>query len=283
VSWRLKIYSKSGIKTMNLAELYLSLPARFPELRGQVALVTGSSQGIGLGIAARLAREGMRVVITGLEGEQVESVTNELKGAGADVLGVPANLSSSTEIESLFQTMLGAFGTIDVLVNNAADLRRMAFSEVSENLIDYQLAVNIKAPLVCSQRAGAIMCAAKKGRIISITSPGAERAHLPGLPYDATKGAINSMTRALAVEYAQYNVLVNAVAPGWANTWHAGEITGEAQEVAARIPLGRPLKFGEIGGVVAFLASPDADYVTGQIYYMDGGVTAQMSPPGQPI
>lgn len=268
---------------MNVAELYQALPARFPELRGQVALVTGSSQGIGLGIAARLAREGMRVVITGLEREQVESVTNELKGAGADVLGIPANLSSSTEIESLFQTMLGAFGTIDVLVNNAADLRRMAFSEVSENLIDYQLAVNIKAPLVCCQRAGAIMCAAKKGRIISITSPGAERAHLPGLPYDATKGAINSMTRALAVEYAQHNVLVNAVAPGWANSWHAGKITGESQEVAARIPLGRPLNFGEVGGIVAFLASPDASYMTGQIYYMDGGVTAQMSPPGQPI
>lgn len=268
---------------MNLAELYQALPARFPELRGQVALVTGSSQGIGLGIASRLAREGMRVVITGLERDQVESVGSELQAAGAEILAVPANLSSSAEIENLFKTTLNTFGTIDVLVNNAADLRRMPFEDVSEALMDYQLVVNIKAPMLCSQHAGAIMCAAGKGRIINITSPGAERAHLPGLPYDATKGAINSMTRALAVEYAQYNVLVNAVAPGWANSWHAGKITGESQEVAARIPLGRPLNFGEVGGIVAFLASPDAAYVTGQIFYMDGGVTAQMSPPGQPI
>jgi 3-oxoacyl-[acyl-carrier protein] reductase len=127
------------------------------------------------------------------------------------------------------------------------------------------------------------MCAAGTGRIINITTPGALRAHLPGLPYDATKGAIDAMTRALALEYAEYRVLVNAIAPGWAHTWRVQGITGEFEEIAARIPLGRPVKIEEIGAMAAFLSSADAAYITGQIFYVDGGVTAQMSPPGQPI
>lgn len=268
---------------MNTAQLFASLPARYPELRGHAAIVTGSSRGIGVGIALRLAREGMRVVLTGLEADLLESLAADLRTAGADVLPVQADLSSSGEIDRLFEAALSAYGALSVLVNNAADLRRMAFDKVDEALIDYQLAVNVKAPMLCAKRAGEIMCAARQGRIINITTPGAVRAHLPGMPYDATKGAIDAMTRTLALEYAEYNVLVNAIAPGWANTWRVPEITGKFQETAARIPLGRPVNVEEIGAMAAFLASPDAAYITGQIFYVDGGVTAQMSPPGQPI
>ncbi|MBZ0288944.1 MAG: SDR family oxidoreductase [Anaerolineae bacterium] len=269
---------------MSLVELYQSMPTRYPELRGQVAIVTGSGQGIGSGIAARLAREGMRVVITGLEADRVESVAQALRDQGAETLAVPGNLAETADIYHLFEATLSAFGSLYVLVNNAADLRRKAFEQVDEALIDYELAVNIKAPIMCAKRAGEIMCAAGKGRIINISTPGALRAHLPGMPYDATKGAIDSMTRALAVEWAARGVLVNGIAPGWANTWKTAQKSdAEFQAVAARIPLGRPVGIDEIGAMAAFLASDDARYITGQIMYVDGGVTAQMSPPGQPI
>lgn len=270
---------------MNILGDFASIPARYPELKGQVAIVTGSSRGIGLGIAARLAREGMKVVITGLDTEEVTQTAGALAAQGAETLALPGDFSQTGEIDRLLEQTLDSFGTVDVLVNNAADLRRMPLAQVSEDLIDYQLAVNVKAPLLLAQRAGVIMRAQKRGSIVNVTTPGALRAHLPGLPYDATKGAVDAMTRALAVEYIADGVRVNALAPGWANTWRAADakITGEYAEVAARIPIGRPVDVLELAAAVAFLISPDASYIVGQILYVDGGVTAQLHPPGQPI
>jgi 3-oxoacyl-[acyl-carrier protein] reductase len=268
---------------MDIAQDYAAIPARYPELRGQVAIVTGSSRSIGQGIATRLAREGMRVVITGLDAAEVSTTAEALQAQGAEVLAVTADLSQPGEIQRLLDETLAAFGTVDVLVNNAADLRRMPYEQVTEELIDYQLNVNIKVPMLLAQRVGAILRAKKSGSIVNVTTPGALRAHLPGMPYDATKGAIDAMTRALGVEYIHDNVRVNALAPGWANTWRAGKITGKFNEVAARVPIGRPVEVLELAAAVAFLISPDASYMVGQILYVDGGVSAQLHPPGQPI
>ncbi|MBZ0298865.1 MAG: SDR family oxidoreductase [Anaerolineae bacterium] len=268
---------------MDIAKEFASIPARYPELKGQVAIVTGSSRGIGQGIAARFAREGMKVVVTGLDAAEVAETADDLTAQGAEILPITANLGENGEIDRLFAETLAAFGTVDVLVNNAADLRRMPFDQVSEELIDYQLAVNVKAPMMLAQQAGAIMRAKKSGCIVNVTTPGALRTHLPGLPYDVTKGAIDPLTRALGVEWIRDGVRVNAIAPGWANTWKAGKITGYFDEVAARIPIGRPVEVLELAAAVAFLVSPDASYMVGQVLYVDGGVTAQLHPPGQPI
>ncbi len=270
---------------MDIASKFATIPARYPELAGQVAVVTGSSRGIGQGIVTRLAREGMKVVITGLDAAEVNSTAQALKVQGADVLPVTVNLDTTAAIDNLLDQTIAAFGTVDVLVNNAADLRRMPFPQVSEDLMDYQLTVNVKAPMLLAQKVGEILRAKHSGSIINVTTPGAVRGHLPGMPYDATKGAIDAMTRALAVEYIHDGVRVNAIAPGWANTWQAddAEITGKAAEVAARVPMGRPVSVLELAAGVAFLASPDAAYIVGQILYIDGGVTAQLHPPGQPI
>lgn len=268
---------------MDIEQEYAAIPARYPELAGQVAIITGSGRGIGEGIAARLAREGMKVVVSGLEAEQVNAVAAALTAQGAEALAVPGNLAETSAIDDLFAQTLATFGTVDVLVNNAADLRRMPYADVPEDLIDYQLQVNVRAPMLCAQKAGAIMRAKGSGNIINVSTPGALRAHLPGLPYDATKGAIDSFTRAMAIEYMPDGVRVNGLAPGWADTWRVGAITGKHAEVAARIPAGRPVGVLELAAAVAFLISPDAAYIVGQILYVDGGVTAQMSPPGQPI
>lgn len=275
---------KPNRHAMELLSLYESIQPRYPELRGQVAIITGSSRGIGKGIALRLAREGMRIVINGRNPEAVTATAEALRELGAEVLAIPGDVSCAQEVDRLFQETLNAFGTVDLLVNNAADLRRVHFFEVDETLLDHQLANNIKGPYLCAYRAAEAMRRAGRGNIVHISSVGGLRAHWQGLPYDLTKGAIDAMTRAMALELAIYGIRVNAVAPGAIRTEHT--VPPEhpaAQAVAQRIPLGR---FGlplEIGAAVAFLASPDASYITGQVLYVDGGITAQLSPPGQPI
>jgi len=264
---------------MQTTSLYESIQPRYPEFKDQVALVTGSSRGIGKGIALRLAREGMKVVIHGMDQKEVAETAQEFEALGVDVLGVQADFSQESEIERLFQAMQERYGTLDLLVNNAADLRRKKMADPHLPLLDLQLAVNIRAPYVCAIRAADIMRPMKRGSIVNISSVGGLRAHWTGLPYDVSKGAIDAMTRAMALELAREGIRVNAVAPGAIRPEDADWGT----EVTQRIPMaryGRPL---EIGASVAFLHSEDASYITGQILYVDGGITTQLSPPGQPI
>jgi NAD(P)-dependent dehydrogenase (short-subunit alcohol dehydrogenase family) len=271
-----------------MAELdqdYNTIPARYPELGGKVAIVTGSSRGIGKGIALRLAKEGMKVVINSRTPEAVEATTAELIAHGAEAVGVPADQSTTAGVEEIFEATLAAFDTVHLVVNNAANLKRVHFFEVDEALLDNELATNIRGPYLLTLYAARQMRdAGHGGNIVHISSVGGLRAHWRGLPYDLTKGALDAMTRAMALELAAHDIRVNGVAPGatlterWPDPNHP-----RMQEVAARIPLKR---FGEgvdIGAAVAFLASDDAAYITGQVIYVDGGITAQLSPPGQPI
>jgi NAD(P)-dependent dehydrogenase (short-subunit alcohol dehydrogenase family) len=286
---------------MDLTALWPTLPRRYPELRGQVAVVTGSSQGIGKGIAVRLAAEGMKVVITGLGAERVEAVAAELRALGAEALGIPGNHAEEGAIDQLFSETRAAVGPVQVLVNNAADKRRRPFLDGGMALLDSQWSVNFRAPYLCALRAAEGMRDAKlQGSIINISSVGGLRAHWPGLPYDALKGALDSMTRALALDLAEYGIRVNAVAPGAINTgerpqhdlsgegqppkpaWFAG-IKARGKDWLKRYPAGRVGTPLDIGAAVAFLASPDADYITGEILYVDGGITAQLSPRTSPI
>ena len=269
---------------MQVKSEYESIRPRYPELAGQVAIVTGSSRGIGKGIAMRLAREGMKVVINARTLETVEATAAEMHGLGADVLAVPADVGRTEGVDRLFEQTLRAFGTVDLLVNNAADLRRVHFFDVDEALLDGELATNIRGPYMCSYRAAEVMRQAGGGNIVHISSVGGLRAHWSGLPYDVTKGAIDGMTRAMALELAAHGIRVNAVAPGAIRTERT-PAPGDPrlQAINRRIPLGR---FGlalEIGAAVAFLASPDAGYITGQVIYVDGGITVQLGTQEQPL
>ena len=165
---------------MDPATFYATVPARYPELRGRVAIVTGSSRGIGKGIALRLGREGMKVVINSRTAEAVAATTAELRALGIEALAVPADLGRTEEIDRLFAETLRAFGAVDVLVNNAADLRRVEFFEMDEELLDHQLAANIRGPYVASMRAARLMREQGRGSIIHISSVGGTRAHWRG-------------------------------------------------------------------------------------------------------
>jgi len=261
--------------------LFRSTLPHYPELKGQVAVITGAAQGIGQGIAVRLAREEMQVVVADKDPQKLALTVSSLRQLGATVLDFLGDLSQPDVIQQLFEHTIDTFQGVHLLVNNAADLQRKRLLDEHAALLDTQLATNIRGPYLCSYQAAKWMRSNGGGNIIHISSVGALRAHEIGLPYDVTKGAINAMTRAMAIDLSEYNIRVNAIAPGvtrtyrWANADHPS-----VQAVSGRIPLRRFGTVGDISAMAAFLASPEASYITGQIFYVDGGITAQLSPPG---
>lgn len=269
---------------MDIEAQFHTMTPRYPELAGQVAVVTGGAKGIGQGIVLRLVREGMRVVLADIDEESLDATAASLRRLGADLLAFPGDLSQADVIRRLFEETMTAYGAIDLLVNNAADLERKRLLHEHEALLERQLATNIRGPYLCSLHAANIMRAANGGSIVHISSVGAFRAHWNGFPYDVTKGAINAMTRAMAIDLAEYNIRVNAIGPGATRTYRTPpDDHPVVQRVSARIPLGRFGTAAEIGAMVAFLASPEAAYITGQVIYVDGGLTAQLTPKGEGV
>jgi NAD(P)-dependent dehydrogenase (short-subunit alcohol dehydrogenase family) len=265
----------------DIEALYQSHVPRYPELSGQTAVVTGAAQGIGLGIAVRLAREGMRVMMADINSDKLHPAVAALLRLDAKVWDFVGDLSQPDDIQKLFEKTGEKSGSVHVLVNNAANLQRGRLLDEPGTLLEQQLATNVRGPYLCSYHAAGIMREIGGGTIIHISSVGALRAHIRGLPYDVTKGAINAMTLAMAIDLAEYNIRVNAIGPGATRTERVRTDHPGVREIEGRIPLGRFASVSEISSVAAFLASPDASYITGQVIYVDGGITAQLSPPGQ--
>lgn len=261
---------------------FRAITPRYPEFKGQVAVVTGGAKGIGLGIVLRLAREGMRVVIADKDEQALSAVAAALTDLGGQILPFAGDVSQPDVIRDLFAAAEEKFAALHLLVNNAADLRRRRLLDEHEALLDQQLANNIRGPYLCSYYAAKIMRAAGGGSIVHVSSVGGLRAHWNGFPYDVTKGAIDAMTRAMAIDLAEYNIRVNAIAPGVTSKALGPEAKLKGNpEVLARIPLQRAGTLAELASAVAFLATTEAGYITGQVIYIDGGITAQLSPPGQ--
>ncbi len=260
-----------------------STHARYPDLAGKVAVVTGAARGIGRGIAERLLGEGMNVVAADIDQSTLSETTDALAQSGGNVLAFAGDLARDESIDGLFDAAIETFGAVDVLVNNAADLRRRRLLDEHTEILDIQLATNIRSPYLCSQRAAASMRESGGGSIIHISSVGALRAHHRGFPYDVTKGAMNAMTLAMAVDLGEYGIRVNAIGPGVTRTEQT-DANGDEESrrtTEGRIPLRRSGTVHDTASMVAFLASSDASYVTGQVIYVDGGITAQLSPQAQ--
>jgi NAD(P)-dependent dehydrogenase (short-subunit alcohol dehydrogenase family) len=253
----------------------LNAAPRYPDLAGRVAIVSGASRGIGCGIAAVLGRERMRLVLTARSAEQGEAVAQALRQTGVEAAWVTADVATADGARMVFQAALDRFGRVDLLVNNAAQLHSAPFLQLDEPMYRDSFERNVRIVYELSLLAARQMAAAQGGSIIHISSVGGLRSHRGLAGYDASKGAIDALTRSMSLDLAPHGIRVNAVAPGAIHTR-----PGPADHrPAAGIPLGRLGRCDEIGEAVAFLASDAAAYVTGQVLYVDGGLTTQLTPP----
>lgn len=252
-------------------------------LDGKVALVTGAGQGIGRAIALTLAREGADVVVDSLHLEKSEAVAESVRTLGRRALAVQADVSRSSEVNEMVARALKEFGRIDILVNNAApsDRRKVPVEDVTEELWDKHLNVGLKGAFLCSKAVGTQMIKQKSGKIINIASVVARAPSPGGAPYSASKAAIISLTKSLAIEWGKHNINVNAVSPGTTLTPRLErderEKPGYINERLKIHPIQRINRPEDIAATVLFLVSSEADNITGQEIVVDGGTTA-MSP-----
>jgi len=244
------------------------------QLNGKVAIVTGAANGIGKAIAERYGAEGAQVVVNDVGLEGADAVAQAIMAAGGSALAVAADVSDSAQVDALFEATLARFGTLDVLVNNAGLTNtERHFLEADEDWWSRIIAVNLSGAFLCGQRAAQIMARNGTGVIINMSSGGATRAHRGNAAYDAAKGGVEALTRAMALDLAPYGVRVNALVPGSIDS------RGMSAEIKAQrgtiIPLGRMGEVDELGGPAVFLASDDARYITGHLLVVDGGLLAQ--------
>jgi NAD(P)-dependent dehydrogenase (short-subunit alcohol dehydrogenase family) len=234
-------------------------------------IVTGAGHGIGRAVAERFAAEGARVAVNDVSEMRAQEVAAAI---GPNAIAVTADVSSKSAVDGMFSRVLTAFGGVDILINNAGLITaERHFLEGDEQWWDTVLGVNLKGAFLCSHRAAHIMARAGAGVIVSMSSGGATRAHRGNVAYDASKGGIEAMTRAMALDLAPYGIRVNAVVPGVIRTY---DLTDEnATERGKVVPLGRMGVPEDLAGPTVFLASDDARYITGACLVVDGGVLAQ--------
>jgi 3-oxoacyl-[acyl-carrier protein] reductase len=242
----------------------------------EVAWVTGSSTGIGAASAVALARQGCRVAVHYNRSEdEAREVMEQITASGGDAMLVGGDVSDAGEVERMAREIEDRYGRLDVLVNNAGSLiERRSFSEMTEDLWDRVISVNLKSVFLCSKAVLPMMKRQGSGRIINMTSVAARNGGGPGsAAYASAKGGVSTLTRAMAKDLVSDNILVNGVAPGVITTpFHDRFTPPDVREnMAAAIPMGREGTPEEVAGAVLFLASPWANYLVGEIIEVNGG------------
>ena len=250
-------------------------------LAGKVAIVTGAGRSIGRAIAERYAQEGARVAIVDIDETNAHETANAIRAAGGEAIGLAADVSVSADVDRIVAATLAEFGGLDVMLNNAAvvasSIRHVL--EADEAWWDSVLDVNLKGHFLCSLAAAQHMARHGGGTIITMSSGGANRAHRGMVAYDASKGGIEALTRALALDLAPYNIRVVGLVPGLIVPSRDAADPDFLASVDATVPLGRAGIAAEMAGPAVFLATDDAAYMTGCLVTVDGGVLVQQRPP----
>lgn len=244
-------------------------------LAGKVALVTGASRGIGAAIAEHFAAEGAKLVVNYARSEkEANEVVARIKGRGGEAIAVKADVGRPGEISALFQAAVQAFGKLDILVNNAAIMQRLFLEDVTAETIDAHFHVNVRGYLLCAKEAARLMT--NGGCIINVASAISRMAYPGAVVYTATKGAIDVMSRVLAMELGPRGIRVNVLAPGSTrtdmNSEKSGKTKEEEQQEIAMTALRRQGEPEDIALAAVFLASDEARWVTGSWLDCSGGI-----------
>ncbi|MGZ3524005.1 MAG: SDR family NAD(P)-dependent oxidoreductase [Thermodesulfobacteriota bacterium] len=247
------------------------------DLSGKVAIVTGAGRGMGYHIALALAKYGADIVVCSRTASELKRVGAEIEKLRRKALIQQVDVTKVSEIHAMVERSVKAFGHIDILVNNAGVNITQWAVDVTEEAWDRVLDTNLKALFFCAQAVGRVMIRQKKGKIINISSQTGTIAIPQRAAYCSSKGGVNQLTKLLAIEWAQYNINVNAIAPTFIETPFTKpmfEKEGFREYVLGNIPLGRIGKPDDVTGAVVYLASEASNLVTGHILLVDGGWTA---------
>jgi len=242
-------------------------------LKGKVALVTGSSKGIGEAIARKFAREGASVVINGMNRRDLEAVEHGIQERGQTVLAIQADVSVKAEVEDMVERSIKRFGKIDILVCNAGKMFFGTVEETAEEDWDRAMAINLKSAFLCSKAVIPHMKRQGHGRIITMSSTAGKSAKtIAGASYAVSKAGIMYLTKRMAQDFGKYGVRVNCIAPGPVDTAMSRSFPpGALSAFISDIPLGRIGDSEDVANLAAFLASGEAEYITGEIIDINGG------------
>ena len=257
----------------------MSLIERLFGLHGRIALVTGSSAGIGAAMAGGLAGAGATVVINGRNADKVEGVVEQINGAGGKAHGVAFDVTDSAQVRAGVAKIEAEIGPIDILVNNAGIQRRMPLEDFPEATWRELMSANLDSVFFVGQAVARAMIPRKRGRIINICSVQSELGR-PGIaPYTASKGAVKMLTKGMAIDWGKYGIRVNGLGPGYFRTELNKALVDDEKFSAwlsGRTPLGRWGEVDELVGAAIYLAADASSFVNGHILYVDGGITASI-------
>ena len=244
------------------------------ELKGKTAVVTGSSRGIGKAIAMKLAEMGANIVLNAtLSSDAIDAVEQEIRSKGVKVLTVKCNIGNYQEVQSMFDTIMKNFDTIDILVNNAGITKDNLIVRMNEEDWDEVIDTNLKSVFNCTKIAAKAMMKQKAGKIINVTSVSGVVGAAGQTNYSSAKAGMIGFTKAIAKELASRGITVNAVAPGLIQSRMTEKLSDAVkEEYMKNIPLKRLGTPADVANLVSFLASDNANYITGQVIHIDGGM-----------
>jgi 3-oxoacyl-[acyl-carrier protein] reductase len=242
-------------------------------LKGKSALITGAAQGIGKDIALGMAREGANIAIADVNIESAQSTSQEVNSLGVKSIALKLDVSNQDSVTETFKTFIEEFNTLDILVNNAGITRDGVLLRMKEEDWDAVLNINLKGTFLCSKEAIKIMRKQRSGKIISISSVVAFMGNPGQANYSSSKAGLIGLTKTIAKEYASRGIRANAVAPGFIQTAMTDVLSDEVKdEMKKSIPLGQFGSPEDVTNAVIFLSSKEADYITGQVIHVNGGM-----------